>query len=471
MLYESILKSNQTMKTNSSLLNSNINNKETSNISTATHNRTSSMPISKKSIRYNKLDEENSMNETNKLKLTYKNITRQSILLHNSTSTNYSNSSNKLFHPHKIAFGKIVPETIPQINRRISYDKNINVKKKLKQCTGINDKMINIFKKGVPEKEIEKIEEKLKNKLISPITYPIISPKKIVKNILPKEYNFKQSKTPDEVLRNAYYPVVRYQKKILNKHINAINKEIGVSYSSWFNLIKKENFSEKLQTTQDLIELQKDKKLIEMIHKLINNNFQLKKEVNKIINENKEKEEYERKQKILAKYKLVFIRAAIHFKRLGVSIREFYKMKVNLIKPFSNEGTYKLICAIKDKDIENINKMIDENYFLLYDFDNFNQTPLHWAAKRNVYEIISKIVSKGGHINAIDQAGRTPLHISCENSCFEATQILLYEVANPLIKDKRGLLPIDLCNGKNWKFMLQRAQVVSFIFFFNRSLS
>jgi cytohesin len=326
-----------------------------------------------------------------------------------------------------------------------------------------------MFKKGITSREIDKINQisrKNHPNIIGPITYPIISPKKIVKNILPKEYNFKQSKTPDEVLRNAYYPVVRYQKKILNKHINAINKEIGVSYSSWFNLIKKENFSEKLQTTQDLIELQKDKKLIEMIQKLINTNFKLKKEVSKVIHENREKEEYERKQKILSKFKIVLIKAAIHFKRLHISINDFYKMEIKSIKPFSNEGTFRLICAIKDKDVNVINYILDHDSFLVYDFDNFKQTPLHWAAKRNVYEVISKMLYKGANINALDEAGRTPLHVSVENESFESTQILLYEVADPLIKDNRGFLPKDLTNDNDYKYMLQRAEIVSFLIFF-----
>ena len=468
MLYEKILKSNPTVRTNSSLLlNSNFNFRDSMTLSSSTHNRTSSVPIFKNSNQYNYQNEEGNLSNDTKLNLTQKNITRQSFLIQSSTSTFYSYSSKKLFHPNKIAFGKIVPE-IDQIKRKLT-NKDENIKFKNKSCTGINKQIINMFKKGITSRELDKINELSKKNhpnIIGPITYPIIAPKKIVKNILPKEYNFKQSKTPDEVLRNAYYPVVRYQKKILNKHINAINKEIGVSYSSWFNLIKKENFSEKLQTTQDLIELQKDKRLIEMIQKLINANFKLKKEVSKVIHENREKEEYERKQKILSKYKVVLIKAAIHFKRLHISINDFYKMEIKSIKPFSNEGTFRLICAIKDKDVNVINYILDHDSFLVYDFDNFKQTPLHWAAKRNVYEVISKMLYKGANINALDEAGRTPLHVSVENESFESTQILLYEVADPLIKDNRGFLPKDLTNDNDYKYMLQRAEIVSFLIFF-----
>ena len=73
---------------------------------------------------------------------------------------------------------------------------------------------------------------------------------------------------------------------------------------------------------------------------------------------------------------------------------------------------------------------------------------------------------KGANINALDEAGRTPLHVSVENESFESTQILLYEVADPLIKDNRGFLPKDLTNDNDYKYMLQRAEIVSFLIFF-----
>ena len=118
MLYEKILKSNPTVRTNSSLLlNSNFNFRDSMTLSSSTHNRTSSVPIFKNSNQYNYQNEEGNVSNDTKLNLTQKNITRQSFLIQSSTSTFYSYSSKKLFHPNKIAFGKIVPE-IDQIKRK-----------------------------------------------------------------------------------------------------------------------------------------------------------------------------------------------------------------------------------------------------------------------------------------------------------------------------------------------------------------
>ena len=127
MLYEKILKSNPTVRTNSSLLNSNFNLKDSMNLSSSTHNRTSSVPILKNSNKYNISNEEGNLSNDTKLNLTQKNITRQSFLIQSSTSTFYTYSSKKLFHPKKIAFGKIVPE-IDIIKRKLTNkDENLKI--------------------------------------------------------------------------------------------------------------------------------------------------------------------------------------------------------------------------------------------------------------------------------------------------------------------------------------------------------
>ena len=69
---------------------------------------------------------------------------------------------------------------------------------------------------------------------------------------------------------------------------------------------------------QDLIDLQSNEKLVEMINRLINNNFKLNKEVKKIIDINELNEKYLHNKKILQRFKEILIRCAIHFKRLNI---------------------------------------------------------------------------------------------------------------------------------------------------------
>ena len=401
--------------------------------------------------------------------------------LQRSVSTNFTFNNSGM----KIAFGKIVPKICQKKkllnNKNDSINNEIKLKKQNPKRAETSKEILNVFKTGLRKKEMELVlgsEEERKKSIFSKKSeekgFPIISSKKMVKNILPKEYDFNKVKSPEEVLRNAYHPVVRYQKNVLNKHINAINQEINVNYSNMFNLIKKEKFSEKFRMCQDLIDLEKDTKLIEMISDLINNNFKLANEIDEVLEAKKKKEEFERKQKILLRFKQVLIRAAIHFKRLNIELDDFLSKNSKTIKPFEEESSYNLICAIKDKDPDAVIRMVKENNFVVFDFDHvkifilltsliqFKQTPLHWAAKRNLYQIISLLVSKGANASAQDEIGRTPLHVAAIYNNIESLQILLYELANPLIKNNQGQTPFDVAVDPVSKFILQRASTVNF---------
>jgi hypothetical protein len=171
-------------------------------------------------------------------------------------------------------------------------------------------------------------------------------------------------------MRNAYHPVVRFQKKQLGKHINNINKEINVDYSHTFTLVNKEKFSDKFRTAEELIDLDKDTKLFELIDNYISTKFKLGDEIDNVIEQKRKREKIEKRKKLLLKFKRVLIRAAIHFKRLGVSLEEFMNMEFEHIKPFEHKDSFDLIFAIKEKRIDVISKMVKDNRFLVLDFDN-----------------------------------------------------------------------------------------------------
>lgn len=229
-----------------------------------------------------------------------------------------------------------------------------------------------LFKRGLTEHECAKIKEYSKDERKYPRqAFPMIAGKKLVKNILPKEYNFVKEKSPDEVLRNAYHPVVRFQKKLLNKHINNINKEINVDYSNTFTLVKKGNFSEAFRMSGNLIDLEKDTKLLELIERFIQSNFRLTNDIDSVIEQKRQREEKAKKEKLYFTFKRTLIRAAIHFKRLDINLADFLNMKNPLhIQPYEHKESYALICAIKDRDIDTICRMVRDNYFLVFDFDN-----------------------------------------------------------------------------------------------------
>ena len=71
------------------------------------------------------------------------------------------------------------------------------------------------------------------------------------------------------------------------------------------------------------------------------------------------------------------------------------------------------------------------------------------------------MISKGANVSAQDEIGRTPLHIAAFYNNIEALQILLYELANPLIKNNEGETPFDVATDPVIQFILQRAWTVS----------
>ena len=46
--------------------------------------------------------------------------------------------------------------------------------------------------------------------------------------------------------------------------------------------------------------------------------------------------------------------------------------------------------------------MVAHNKYYVYDFDNIQQTALHWAAKRNYKDIIELLVQNGANVNYTD---------------------------------------------------------------------
>ena len=276
-----------------------------------------------------------------------------------------------------IAFGKRTPakckSTSPYQHKK---DKD---KSKASSALSASQQMKSLFKRGLTEYEYAQIKQYSDDEDKYPRqAFPMITSKKLVKNILPKEYNFIKEKSPDEVLRNAYHPVVRFQKKLLNKHINNINKEINVDYSHTFTLVKKGNFSERFRMSCNLIDLEKDTNLVELIEKIIQSNFKLTKEIDSVIEQKRKREEKEKKQKLYFTFKRTLIRAAIHFKRLDINLIDFLNMKNPLhIQPYEHKESYELICAIKDKNIDIICRMVRDNYFLVFDFDNVSDIHSH----------------------------------------------------------------------------------------------
>ena len=405
--------------------------------------------------------------------------------------------------PTIIAFGKVVPKESVNIKKN---KKHILLRPKKIKAHNKNTK--NIFRTGlVNNNSIQKLKEL---KLIKDdyntnnpntedyvpkdqfgnIVYPIFVQKKMLKNIMPKEYDYNTIRSPLELLHDTYHPLLRFQKKMLNQHINAINQEIGVTYSKPFTLVNKDKIPEKYQMCQDLIDLQKDEKLIRLIRELIDRNFGLDEEVEKALGQQKKEKEHLRKKQIYKRFSEVMLKASIHFKRLNISLEDFYSIheyiptktnnETNTSKDINKEkDSYReeatrqkqllmekngqhFFDAIKAEDGQEIIKMMNSNYFIMFYRDHFMQSPLHISAKRNLYKFVSLFISRGADVNAQDEGGRTPLFIAAEKNNLEFVTILLFEIADPSIKNIKGQKPFEVTTNQKIKIILERAKILHY---------
>ena len=293
----------------------------------------------------------------------------------------------------------------------------------------------------------DKIKKKHFNRPLTGIKYPFIIdnhpilPKKFTglpKGIIEENKKLCESLKIDNnklfdnsfclIPKRNFAPKFRYpfQEKIIIKSENEILKELGIK--------KEEEEKEEFKAF----------KALTVLNLARNTNI------------NKEKKKRS-KEEILSRLKKCLIKAASHFKRLSITLNDLYT-KYPINEPEKYEYYFnQLIKSIKMKDLEKANSILDDYKFLVLYYDIFKQTPLHWASKRNLYQLISKIVSYGADIDSLDQVGYSSLHLAIINNNFESVVFLFLNYASPFIKDKYGKKPIEYCKNYKMEILCKKA--------------
>ena len=386
----------------------------------------------------------------------------------------------------KIAFGKGSSNIeIPEIDNNYNFNKKRKQQKtkKIKPSEKIKELFIkgfnlktedNIIKNNNQINDIEKkqlfitnsnLEKQNQKDCFGNEIYPILAKHKILQNILPNEVDYNTKTSIADIVNSEIHPLLRFQKKIMTQSSNLISQELNVLFSKFISLSKLNPDKANLKRNDLLIELQKDDRFIELMRTIIGKDKEKEKLLQDKINEEEKKRKLIRRKYLFKKFKEIILLSFQKMKKYNIDIHIFYSLMninkddENFQKEFMKKGQY-LFRVIKAGDIDEIINVINEDNYLVSYKDEFFQIPLHICAKRNIYQIIAFLLSRLSPIDSQDESGRTPLMIAAKNNHLEFLTILLFENANPKIKDNNSNLASDLTNNEKIKFILKRAEAL-----------
>jgi hypothetical protein len=102
------------------------------------------------------------------------------------------------------------------------------------------------------------------------------------------------------------------------------------------------------------------------------------------------------------------------------------------IRPYQHSRSIEFIVSAKLGKIERIQDLIlRESNLLVYEFDHFRLTALHWAAKRDFWICAESLLEASSYINALDVYGRTPLFYAIRNQNVGLVYMMLIRGASP----------------------------------------
>ena len=393
--------------------------------------------------------------------------------------------------PTKIAFGKGTSSNeVQEIDNNYNFNKRRKQQniKKIKSSTKIkeifkngfnlkteNNLIINTKKNNLEnKKEIfitnSNLETQTPRDCFGNVIYPVLAKHKILKNIMPNEVDYNTKTSIQDIVNSEIHPLLRFQKKIMSQSSNLISQELNVLFSKFISLSKLSPDNENLKRNDILIELKKDEKFIKLMRSLIGKDKEMEKILKDRINEEEKKRKQIRSRYLLKKIKEIILNGYRKIKKYNVDIEIFFSlMEINkndeiFLKEYTNKGQY-LFRVIKAGDVNEIIKVVNDNISLVSYKDEFGQIPLHICAKRNIYQIILFLFSRLSPIDAQDESGRTPLMIAAQYNYLEFVTILLFECADPKIKNVKNQMASDLTTNEKIKIILKRAEALHSLHF------
>ena len=116
------------------------------------------------------------------------------------------------------------------------------------------------------------------------------------------------------------------------------------------------------------------------------------------------------------------------------------------------------IAAIREKDMDYVNQLLDNNIVNLHELD---ENPMHIAARLSSTLMIQSLCSRNmGWVHATGRDGRTPLHVAAENGCKDVCEALLQHGARADAIDRKGRNPLHGCVERSLEGSLDCMEVL-----------
>ncbi|CAK84764.1 unnamed protein product (macronuclear) [Paramecium tetraurelia] len=141
-------------------------------------------------------------------------------------------------------------------------------------------------------------------------------------------------------------------------------------------------------------------------------------------------------ENIPLKHKYKAIRASLiqylrHLEKLKLTTKEFLSHQVFPSKPFEHSASKHFFQLCKQGQNQEIIKLLDDNKYLVYEYDHLLMTTLHWCAMRGLESTAKILLKYGADPDSQDIVGRTPLYQALIHKQNNIAYFLILNKADP----------------------------------------
>ena len=165
--------------------------------------------------------------------------------------------------------------------------------------------------------------------------------------------------------------------------------------------------------------------------------------------------------------KLILLNHIKYLSSNGVTVRDYLEKNPFPQRPFELKGSEEFMDYVKFNNFEMVNQALDKSIKYLYQYDYFQQTAFHWAAKLGYERMLEMFLNFSKRCNIYDKKMRTPLYLAAMNNQKRCVELLLNRGGNPFLCDKDGKKPEDVTTNTDIKILLQTTSEKPFTDIYN----